>query len=335
MSFFRNRLFTKIYFAIISILVLFGLGVCTYVFYFDYSWVDAFYMTTITIATVGFGEVQALDESGKLFTSFLIIASIFIFGYSVTTLSSYLLNEDYWENFRLKNKTKLIKRMKNHVIICGYGRNGKQTAKKLKKFNKDFLVIDEDSQVFHDSHLRDEQILIANSLHEKTLEDANIANAQFLILTLPSDADNVFIALTAKQLNKNIIIYSRASEESSVKKLKIAGVESVILPDKVGGDHLASLVVSPDLVEFFDNLMVDGHPNVVEIYINNAKEGWVIENLEIEEKTGCRTIGYKTKEGEFKVNPPAKQPIFNGDRIIVIGSKDQIAILNKINYFLG
>lgn len=225
--------------------------------------------------------------------------------------------------------------MKNHVIICGFGRNGKQTAKKLEKFQKEFVVIDEDAKVFQDTQLRDEQILVANSLHEKTLMDANIIYARYLILTLPSDADNVFIALTARQLNKNIIIYSRASEESSVKKLKIAGVESVILPDKVGGDHLASLVVSPDLVEFFDNLMVDGHPNVVEITVDNALPGWCIENLEIEEKTGCRTIGYKTRIGEFKVNPNGKQPISNGDRIIVIGSKDQIVALSKKFNLLG
>lgn len=299
-------------------------------FIFNYTWVDAFYMTTITIATVGFGEVHSLDAEGKLFTSFLIIASIFVFGYAVTTISSYFLNEDNIAKFNLRKTDKIIQKMKDHVIICGYGRNGKQAANKLKKFNMDFVVIDANAEIFEHQALNDGQKIVGDAILEKTLIQANIANAKYMIITMPSDADNVFITLTAKQLNKNITIFSRASDESSVSKLKIAGVESVIMPDKVGGDHLASLIVSPDLMEFFDNLMVDGHPNVKEIIVRNISKPGIISDLKIEEKTGCRIIGFKTTDGNLTVNPHSDNPIINGDRIIVIGTKEQIKALNAM-----
>jgi voltage-gated potassium channel len=318
--------------ALVLVAILLCLGIGGYHFAFGYDIVDAIYMTVITIGTVGFGEVHPLDDGGKIFTSFLILFSIFLFAYAVTTISAYLVSINSPKSLKAKRMQQKIQYLNNHIILCGYGRNGKQAAAKLQAYNRDFVIIEHNKEVIE--VLDNENLLYieGNGTEDEVLTQAGIANATHLITTLPSDSDNVFITLTAKQLNPNIIIYSRASEESSCKKLKIAGAQNVIMPDKIGGDHIASLIVSPDLIEFLDNLSSSntGKMNIQEIIISPHHHLNKIGDLLISEKTGCTVIGYKSGKGEYIINPGLDFAVEPNGRIIVLGNDNQIAKLNKL-----
>ena len=177
--------------------------------------------------------------------------------------------------------------------------------------------------------------VLGNANEDEVLLKAGIDRAQCLISALPNDADNLFVVLSARQINKGMNIISRASQEASYKKLKLAGANNVILPDKIGGDHMASLVVVPDLIEFIDNLSIVGKANinieevaVEKLYdIKNIK---TIKDLDLRRKTGCTVIGYKDPKGEYIVNPEADLKLVPNSKVIVLGRPEQIQKLNTL-----
>jgi voltage-gated potassium channel len=326
---------SKIYVAILLLLAVFMAGVFGYRFISEYSWVDAFYMTVITITTVGFGEVIPLDDVDKLFTSILILSSIFILAYAISVITEYMLSKNNIGNLREKRIHKIIHSMKDHVIVCGYGRNGKQAVEKLIAYNKPFVIIEKDHEVV-DKYSESAFFVEGNASDDEVLREAGVSRASTLICALPSDADNLFIVLTARQINPSLRIISRATEETSYKKLKLAGADNVILPEKIGGDHMASLVVVPDLVEFLDNLSVSGEKdsiNVEQVPFENIclpGQEHAIKDLDIRKKTGCSVIGYKSPSGEYIVNPEASMVLEKGSKLILIGRPTQIKSLKQL-----
>ncbi|WP_458627405.1 potassium channel family protein [Winogradskyella sp. PC D3.3] len=325
---------SKIYTAILMLALLLCIGVFGYRFISGYEWLDAVYMTVITVTTVGFAEVIPLDPQSKIFTIFLILTSVVIVGYAISIITDYILNRNNFEDIKQRKMQKKIDAMTNHIIICGYGRNGKQAAKKLLAYNKPFVIIERNKEVIE--KFEDEAILfvLGNANEDEILFTAGIEKASTLICALPNDADNLFVVLSARQINKNLKIISRASEETSYNKLKLAGADNVILPDKIGGDHMASLVVIPDLVEFIDNLGVIGERNInieevkVEL-LYNAQQAKTIRDLDLRKKSGCTVIGFKDAKGEYIVNPEADTKLVPGSKIIVLGRPEQIMRLNS------
>ena len=224
--------------------------------------------------------------------------------------------------------------MENHIIVCGYGRNGKQAVAKLQDYKRDFIIVEKDQQVIDDCPLDNKFFLRGNANEDEVLLSAGIEKASVLITALPDDADNLFIVLSARQLNKDLKIISRASEETSYKKLKLAGADNVILPDQIGGQHMASLIVSPDLIEFWDNLSYGGDDGVNLEQVSfeqmfDHQNSCTIIDLNLRQKTGCNIIGYKSPDGEYVVNPSPDTIIGPGSKIIVVGNAQQIAQLQK------
>ncbi|GAA4292275.1 potassium channel protein [Aestuariibaculum suncheonense] len=313
-----------------------GLGVTGYKVIADYSWVDAVYMTVITMTTVGYGEVIPLNQESKIFTVFLILASVVIMGYALSIITEYILSKNNVEELKQKKMQKNIDSFKNHVVICGYGRNGKQAARKLLAHKKQFVVIERDKEVEEQLQQDEVPYIIGNANDDAILIQAGIDRASSFISALPNDADNLFVVLSTRQINSNINIISRASHESSYSKLKFAGANNVILPDKIGGDHMASLVVVPGLMEFIDNLSIVGKSNinieevaVEKLYRENALVK-TIRDLDLRRKTGCTIIGYKDENGEYVVNPEAEMELAANSRIIVLGRPEQIETLNRV-----
>ena len=326
---------TKIYMAVTLLLMLLAIGVLGFRIMSNYSWIDAIYMTVITITTVGFGEVQPLDDFAKIFTIFLILASVIIVGYALTVITEYILSKNDIEELKLKKMQKKIDSLSNHIIICGYGRNGKQAASKLLAHGKPFVIIEKDNEVAERFQSETMPFIIGNANEDDTLFKAGIDRASTLICALPDDADNLFVVLSARQINKDMCIISRASQETSYKKLKLAGANNVIMPDKIGGDHMASLVVVPDLIEFIDNLSIVGQANINIEEISteklyNTDEVKTIRDLDLRKKTGCTVIGYKNGNGEYVVNPDAGIKLLPNSKIIVLGQPEQIQKLNSL-----
>ena len=316
------------------LIVLLCIGILGYRFLSGYSWLDAIYMTVITITTVGFAEVNPLDIQSKIFTIFLILTSVVIVGYAISIITEYILSRNNFEDIKQRKMQKKIDAMSNHIIICGYGRNGKQAAKKLLAYEKSFVIIERDKEVIEKFQEDEISFVFGNANEDEILFEAGIEKASTLICALPNDADNLFVVLSARQINPKLTIISRASEETSYNKLKLAGANNVILPDRIGGDHMASLVVIPDLVEFIDNLGIVGERNIniEEVTVEqlyNATEEKTIRDLDLRKKTGCTVIGFKDDKGEYVVNPEADTKLVPGSKIIVLGRPEQIQKLNS------
>jgi voltage-gated potassium channel len=222
------------------------------------------------------------------------------------------------------------------VIICGYGRNGRQAAQILKKHNQRFVVIEKNAEITSAmTHEYSDLVISGDATLDETLMKAGILRAKAIITTLPADADNLFIVLTARNLSASLTIISRASEDNSDRKLKIAGANNVIMPDKVGGAHMASLVMKPDVVEFVDYIVGQGGDsiNLEEITFENVPEhlrNHTLKDLEIRNKSGANIIGFKTATGEYIINPSADTKIIHDAKIFVLGTSEQIMRLKEL-----
>jgi voltage-gated potassium channel len=330
-KFFRKKIYTAIFLLVFLLFV----GILGFKIMSNYTWVDAVYMTVITITTVGFGEVQPLDDNAKIFTIFLILTSVIILGYAITVITEYILSKNNFEELKQRKMQKKIDGFKDHIIICGYGRNGKQAAEKLLAYDKSFVVIEKDKDRMEKFQNEMVPFVLGNANEDEVLQQAGIERASTLISALPNDADNLFVVLSARQINSSLNIISRASQETSYKKLKLAGADNVILPDRIGGDHMASLVVVPDLIEFIDNLSIVGKSNIniEEIPVEklyDASSAKTIKDLDLRRKTGCNVIGYKDANGEYLVNPEADLELAPNSKIIVLGRPEQIHKLNSL-----
>lgn len=324
---------SKIHTALFMLILVLSIGIIGYRFISGYSWVDALYMTVITMTTVGFGEVVPLDDYSKIFTVFLIFASVIIVGYAISVITEHILSKNNIEELKIKKMQKKIDSFKNHVVICGYGRNGKQVVKKLLDYKRPFVVIENNKDVEDRLKLDNIPYIIGNANEDEVLMQAGIDRASTFISALPDDADNLFVVLSTRQINKDINIISRASLESSYNKLKFAGANNVILPHKLGGDHMASLVVVPGLMEFIDNLSIVGETNIniEEVAIEKFKSKktiHTINDLDLRKKTGCAIIGYKDENGNYIVNPEEYLKVTPNSKIIVLGRPEQIKALN-------
>lgn len=325
---------SKIVWAFSLMLLVLLFGVIGYKIISGFSWVEAIYMTIITVTTVGFSEVRPLDANAKVFTVFLIVTSVFIFGFALSVITEYLLGRNSLQILKKKKVKKRIDSLSNHVVVCGYGRNGMQAAERLKEYKRPFVVIERDKEVVE--HHEDDALFIEGDANEdEILYAAGIERAQYLITALPDDAANLFIVLSARQLNKNLFIISRASQITSQTKLRLAGANKVIMPDKIGGDHMASLVVMPDLITFMDKLSMEGEhtTNLEEIEIEDFTDQIdcnSLRDLDLRRKTGCTIIGYIEPDGNYIINPEADLVLQPKGKVIVLGRPEQIRKLNEM-----
>jgi voltage-gated potassium channel len=320
----------------IALLVLVGIsvsGILGFMLIEGYTFNEALYMTIITISTVGFQEIRPLSVIGRYFTSVLIVFSFGTFAYTISAIYTYLINGELRRYYLEVRKQKRILQMKNHVIICGYGRNGQQVALDLKRLGQEYLIIERDENSFKELGFYPKHFIVGDATVDQVLMDAGIERAKALITTLPEDADNVFVVLTAREINPDLKIISRASVDSSDQKLRRAGADNVVMPDKVGGTHMATLIMQPDVIEFFD--LVSNQNNDIKLeeipYESLPEEfkGHSIQDLEIRKRSGANIIGLKTSSGSYIINPSPSEKITEGSKLFVLGMIDQIETLKQ------
>ena len=326
-----------------SVIIAFGLlgivmviGVVGFILIEEMNFTQAVYMTIITIATVGFKEVHPLSDLGMWFTSFLIVISFGIFVYAVTSMSRYIIDgvigNYYWD----RKVRKKVRKLNNHVIICGYGRNGSQAALDLKIHKVPFIVIESNSEIIESLRDSDDILYIeGDATEDEVLHHAGIKDARAMITTLPADADNLYVVLTAKTINPNFKVISRASNENSDIKLKRAGASNVIMPDMVGGQHMAKLVTQPDIVEFLDYMMLQepGSVFMEELSLDtlaNCFEGTEIQELWQRNESGANIVGLRRPDRTYIVNPGKDVKITCKDQLFVLGTVDQIKHMKEL-----
>ena len=319
---------------LIGSVVLAGTG--GYMIIEDFNFREAIYMTIITISTVGFSEVRPLSESGQIFTSILIVCNVGIFAYSISTFTALVIEGQLFKNLHLKTIKRQITKMKNHVIVCGYGRYGREIADNLLSHKIPFIVIDNDPEKIEEIQRSHQKIIYieADVTSDEALINAHIHTAHAMITTLADDSDNLFTVLSARQLNPAIHIISSSKEHRTEKKLKMAGADHVIMPDRLGGFYMATLITKPGTVEFFSFLSNEFESDVgfEELAYESLPEycrNKSIRDLEIRKNTGANVIGFKQEDGSFLVNPKPSQTISENTSFILLGTKKQLASLLK------
>lgn len=326
--------FKKLYYAIGMVILVLVIGVCGYYFIEDYGFLDAVFMTVITVATVGYREVKELDDAGKIFTSILIIFSIGTFAYAVSVITRYIIEGEFQTYFRHYQVNKEIQKLKNHIIVCGYGRNGKQACDQLRSEGVRFVAIESNPQII--AAMQEEQDLLfieGDATKDEVLIEAGLESAKALITALPSDAANVFVVLTARDKSPKLKIISRASDDASEHKLKRAGADNVIMPDKIGGTHMAALITKPDVLEFIDHITGTINIRLEEILFKSLPDSMQnksIRELEIRNKTGANIIGFKSASGDYIINPSPDTVMMQDAKLFVLGTQEQVSKFKEI-----
>lgn len=328
------RIFHRFYFFAFILLVIFIIGIGGFMVIEKWNFLDSFYMTVITITTVGFGEINKLSDVGRLFTSFLILGTFGTFAYLISTITSLVASGELGNEIKKYKLMNQINLMENHVVVCGMGRVGIQVAQDLKFAQFQVIVIEEKTQG-KEELLEQFPHILGDATRDEILTQANIEKAQTLIACLPNDADNLFIVLTAKSINPKLQIISRASHRSSVAKIKMAGAHHVIMPDSIGGTHMASIVSAPEVIEFLDQIRLEGQhgANIEGISFEQLPEKYrckSIGELEIKKQTGATIVGFKTKDGSYIINPDESTRIEEHSSLFVLGNAQQIKNVNAI-----
>lgn len=308
-----------------------AIGIAGYMLIENYTFIEAIYMTTLAVTTVGFREVRELTPSGEIFTTCLLIVSWGTLIFILARLTQFIVGGEINKYFKMRKLMIAIDKLNDHVIVCGFGRNGQQAAHTLRVHNVPFLVVERKEDLVEQYIASNPELvyIVGDGTDDEVLKKAGVDRARALITALPTDADNVFIVLSARALNPRIRIISRASHMASQPKLIKAGADSVILPDKIGGTHMATLVSKPDVVEFIDYLSGEEGESINMESVPYHELPPAVRDRPLHEvmtwkKTGVNCIGIKNVEGKFVINPPDSTVITNGMKVIVLGTKKQI-----------
>lgn len=336
LPFFSNRKqLRRTTLALLLVIMTILLGISGFMILEHYSLMEAFYMTVITVGTVGFMEVKPLSETGRLFTAILIIISFGTFAYSISAIAKSVVEGEFNNFFRIYKLESKISKLREHVILCGYGRNGRQSAIVLNNHNKSFVVVEKNPDVIQLLLKSDILFIEGDCTQDEVLKKAGIEYATALISTLGEDADAVFLTLTARSLRSDLTIISRASDESSYKKLLRAGADNVIMPDKIGGAHMASLIMRPDMVEFVDLLSGQEPDRIRMLEVVFSEIPLQLRNKSISDlitATGSRAkfVGLKSKSGEYLINPSEKTIFSEGLKVFFLGTPEDISEIRKL-----
>ena len=301
-----------------------------------WPWIDCLWHTIITISTVGYGLVRPLSPEGMLFTMLVIVVAFAVFAYGASAVASMIFEGELQKILTVKRMEKMVAKLKNHTIVCGLGRTGQAAIKELYKEKVPFVVIEKDEGKIEEAkeHYPNLIYIHGDATQDETLLKAGVKSASNLIVATADDADNLFITLSAKNLNPRLRIVTRANREENVIKLKRAGATEVILPNVIGGLRMASLAIRPSVVSFLD---IVTHHGEIDLRLEEVKvpkgspfHGKLLKNLDIPKKTGVIVIGIRREDGSFILNPTSTTMVLEGDSLIIIGTKEQAERLKRL-----
>ena len=334
-----NRIILAIVLTVTSLVV----GMSGFMYIEHYNAIEAFYMTVTTVATVGFGELHPFSEAGRLFVSFYILYNLVVVAYLVSVFSSFIFDGELRKIYNMFKTDQEIKRFSGHVIVCGFGRNGRRAYLELRASGARVVVIEMNQELMknitggHTGEDYDGDGVPGGSIHtvlgdattDLVLKQAGVERASALITALPKDADNVFVALSARALSPHLKIIARASLKTSESKLLTAGADSVVMPDEIGGSHMAKLVVRPEVIRFLD--LISGLSadklRLEEMTFTQLRQdlhGRSIRELDVRSITGATIIGLRQADGSLLVSPGVDYVLAPGDVLLVLGSEEQI-----------
>lgn len=299
-----------------------------------WSLIDSIYMTMITLSTVGFGEVNPLNDRSRLFTMFLIFMGIIVIGYLVNGFTEAFLQGYFQESIRLRQKKNVIDKLSNHYILCGYGRTGNHVAREFASENIPFIIIDTDIEELEKAQQQGYLVIQGDATLDEFLLLAKVENAICIVAALSSDADNLYTVISAKALNPRIRAIARASNEEAVKKLERAGADAVVSPYVTGGKRLAAAALRPQIMDFVDGILTGGEKAFyLEEFLlleNCPYLGQSLRETGLRSKSGALVIAIRRSDNNIIPGPTGESTLELGDSLICMGTAEQLRILNKI-----
>ncbi|MEW6003428.1 MAG: potassium channel protein [Nitrospirota bacterium] len=298
-----------------------------------WNFFDSLYMTIITLTTVGYGEVHALTTAGRTFTIFLVLSGVGAMFYALGVAAKVIFEGEIREILGRKKLNKKIEKIKDHYIICGYGRMGKIICKEMMQNNASFVVIERTTGILN-SIDKDILVIEGDATQDSVLRTAGVERARALISVLSSDAENLYVVLSARGLNPKLKIVARASEEGVEDKLMRAGADNVISPYHIGGVRIAHTVLKPAVVDFIEFATRSRN---IELQIEeiNVKEGSHIvgrglDECGIRKDLGIIIVAIKRAAGDMEFNPTSTSVIKQGDTLIAMGETKQLEALERL-----
>jgi voltage-gated potassium channel len=319
----------RIQFALLALLAVVVAGSIGYVV-LGFSLLDAVYQTITTITTVGFREVHPLGTAGKIFTIVLIIVGVGTALYAFRVVLESLVEGHLRQHFERRRMERDIARMSGHTIVCGWGRVGRAVAGYLAGQDAEVVVVDLDPVRVADIAY---PALTGDVTDDEVLRKAGIMRARALVTAINTDAENVYVTLSARSLRPDLVIIARARNEASEAKLLRAGATRVVNPQRIGGQRIAAAALQPNVVEFLDVVMHDGSLEFrleeIAVRAGSRLAGRTLQEANVGETTGALVLALRSSDGAFLTNPPTHTPVDAGYVLIAIGTQQQLSALQQ------
>ena len=317
-----------------AMLITLGFGTTGFVLIEHYPVFDAFYMTLTTVTTVGYGEIRTLSQAGRVFNSFLILFGVVIMLLAIGAMTQTVIELELNQFFGKRRIKNMIDKLQGHIILCGYGRVGRGAADELLQAGAKFVVVDRDEARVERAMKSGILAVVADASRDETLRDVGIDRAQGLIATLSSDADNLFLILSAKALNSKLFLSVRVAEEESAQKLQRAGADFVFAPYNSTGHRMAQALLKPHVHQFLDfttqNVGLDAGIEQVRVSSRSHFADQSLAEMQMRKELGVIVLAIRKASGEMHFNPPAEARITPGDHLIVMGRPDGLRRLEQM-----
>lgn len=320
--------FRRLVISVALLVVLFAFGFGWYTGVERFTLLDAFYQVAITLTTVGFREVQPLDTSGKVFTSFFVLGGVGVMFYAATNVLETVVVGGMADALGERRMSRRVAKVQDHVVVCGFGRVGREVAAVLRQRGATVVIVDIDDERLSAARALGCDTVLGDATEEQILVEAGVTRARTLIAAADSDANNTFITMTAKALNPRVTVIARAASEAAQSRLRTAGADRVILPYLLAGRRMAVAAMQPMIAEFIDVLadMTPGAPILAEIVVADGVAGLAglpLSGLFVR-TTSLRVLALQHTNGELVVGPGGDTQLQAHDRLMLYGTQAEI-----------
>ncbi len=328
------RLARRFRYTALLILATLVAGTVGFILIEDYPPFDAFYMTLTTMATVGYKEVHELSRAGRIFNSVLILFGVTAMFFAIGAMTQTLIEMELGEFFGKRRIKRMIAKLENHYILCGFGRVGRSVALEFQRAGQPFVIVDRDRDAVERAVQEGMLAVGADATRDETLQEAGVTRARGLVAALATDADNLFVILSAKTLNPSLHIAARVSEDGAEQKLRRAGADAVFAPYQATGYRLAQALLRPHVYQFLDFTMSSIGPDIgieqVRVAENSEFISQSLKQMQIRRDLGVIVLAIRKSAGQMLFNPPAEAEIAGGDHLIVMGESGNLRRLEQI-----
>ena len=295
---------------------------------------DAFYMTLTTMTTVGYQEIHPLSPKGRIFNSFLIFFGVTTIFIGIGAMTQTIIELELGDAFGKRRMKRMIDKLNNHFIVCGFGRVGRGACAELQHAGVPFIVVDQKPERAEAAIAAGMLAVAADSTRDETLRAVGVEQARGLVTALSTDADNLFVLLSAKGLNPNLFVAARAAEEGAEEKMRRAGADAVFAPYSITGHRLAQALLRPHVVQFLDftTKEIGMNASIEQVRVSEQAEAasHTIKELQLSRELGVIVLAIRKSNGEMLFNPPADTPVYGGDYLIVMGQPDNLRALEAL-----